>query len=176
MCGAAHQDVLAEDRAGGGDGDVALSEMQHVGADGVGDVRPVVHGEQLAVPAAGVGEDLEVFELLGRLHALVTQLHDVDPGGEHGVEKAGEVALLLPGVRAQIEPGVGQQLTSRGHGCSPRWVGGVRAGAARPLPAHRVVLSFRRPERREPDAQDSGSQVRRRAPGPGASPPCRDSR
>ena len=58
--------------------------------------------------SAGVGEHREVFELLGRLHALVAQLHDVHAAGQHGVEELGEVALPLAGVRAQVEPGAGE--------------------------------------------------------------------
>lgn len=40
--GAADEDVVAEDRAGGGDREVALAEVEYVGRGGVGDVRAVV--------------------------------------------------------------------------------------------------------------------------------------
>lgn len=117
--GAADHHALADDGAGCGDRQVSLAEVEHVGPDGVGDIGPVVHCEQFAVAPAGVGEDRQVFELLGRLHALVAQLDDVHPGGEHGVEEGGQVALAPAGIRAQIEPGVGQQLARRGHGEVP---------------------------------------------------------
>lgn len=108
VAGAADEHSLAEDGAGRGDGDVALAEVQDVGADGVRDVGAVVHGEELAVAACGLGENLEVFELLPRLHALVPQLDDVHACGQDGVEELGEVTLPLAGVRAEVEPGVGQ--------------------------------------------------------------------
>lgn len=123
MAGAADQDLLAEDGAGGGDGDVALAEVQDVGADGVRDVGAVVDREELAVAAGALGEDPQVFEFLTGFHALVAELDDVDAAGEGGVEELGEVALPLACVRAQVEPGVGQLL----HGCTPRGGGGVRA-------------------------------------------------
>ncbi len=105
---AADEDLLAENRTGGGNGKVALTEVQDVGADGVGHVGTVVDREELAVPGAGVGEDFQVVQLLGRLHALVAQLHDVDATGQHGVQELREVALLLTRVGAEIEPGVGE--------------------------------------------------------------------
>src|SRR3954462_2574582 len=104
--GAAYEDVVAEDRAGGGDGQVALADVQHTGARRVGDVGPVVDREELAVPRAGVGEDLEVFQFLGRLHALVAQLHDVDAPGQDRVQELAKVTLALAGVRAEIDAGV----------------------------------------------------------------------
>ncbi|CAM5477504.1 hypothetical protein SPURM210S_01116 [Streptomyces purpurascens] len=106
--GPADQDVVAEDRAGCRHREVALAEVQHVGAGGVGDVRPVVDREQLAVPSTGVGEDGQPLQLLARLHALVPQLHDVDPTGQHGIEELHEVALPLAGVGAEVDPGVGE--------------------------------------------------------------------
>lgn len=56
----------------------------------------------------GVGEDGQVLQLLARLHALVAQLHDVHAVRQDGVEELGEVALALAGVRAQVQPGVGE--------------------------------------------------------------------
>ncbi len=82
--------------------------MQDVGAGGVGDVGAVVDGEELAVPGTGLGEDPQVVEFLGRLHALVAQLNDVHPGGQHGVQELREVALAPAGVGAEVEPGVGE--------------------------------------------------------------------
>lgn len=116
MRGAADQDVVAEDRPGGGHRKVALAQVQHVGADGVGDVRPVVHREQRAVPTAGVREDGEVLQLLGRLHALVPQLHDVHAVRQDRVQEVGEVALAPAGVRAEVHPGVGEPGACGGFG------------------------------------------------------------
>ncbi len=133
--GAADQDVLAEDRAGRGHREVALAEVQHVGAGGVGDVRPVVDRQESAVPGAGVGEDLEVLQLLGGLHALVPQLHDVDPAGQDRVQELRQVALAPAGVRAEVDPGVGEFRAGGccggvGHACVPRCsvCGGVAYG------------------------------------------------
>lgn len=62
-----------------------------------------------------------MLQLLGGLHALVPELDDVHACGEHRVQESGEVTLELAGVRAQIEPGIGQLLARRGHGRTPPW-------------------------------------------------------
>ncbi|SCD74125.1 hypothetical protein GA0115252_11704 [Streptomyces sp. DfronAA-171] len=108
--------------ARGGDGEVALAEVEHVGAGGVGDVGAVVHGEEFAMAAAGVGEDLEQFQFLGGFQALVPQLDDVDAAGEDGVEEGGEVVPVLAGVRAEVETGVREYGARRRVRCPVRHV------------------------------------------------------
>src|SRR5215467_9309535 len=65
---------------------VTLSDMQHVGACRDGDVGPVVHREQRAVPVAGCPEDIEEAEFFPRLQALLPELHDVHARPEHLVK------------------------------------------------------------------------------------------
>ncbi|GAA1512606.1 hypothetical protein GCM10009741_07790 [Kribbella lupini] len=57
------------------------------------------------MPLAGVGEDLQRGELVGGLHLLLPELDDVDTPAQGGVEELFEVALLRPGVGAQVQPG-----------------------------------------------------------------------
>ena len=82
--------------------------MQHVGTDRAGDVRPVVHGEQRAMPVAGPAERRKERHLVRGLKALLPQLNDVYPGPENGVEEVCQVSLPLPRVGAQVQPGGGQ--------------------------------------------------------------------
>ncbi len=87
--------------------------MQHVGVGGQRDVRPVVHGQQRAVPGAGFGDDLQRGQFLPGLKGfgrLVAQLHDVHPAGQRGVDELGEVTAVPARVRAQVQPCVGQAL------------------------------------------------------------------
>ncbi len=128
MGGTADEYVVAEDRPGGGHGEVALAEVEDVGAGRVGDIGAVVDREQSAVTGAGVGEDLEVLELFGGLHALVAELDDVHAVGEDGVQEVGEVALALAGVGAEVDAGVGEVgAWGVGHGFPRGWVA-LRAG------------------------------------------------
>ena len=83
------QHVGADDPAGGGRRQVPLPDVQHVGTRRNGHVRPVVDGQQLAVPAAGVGEDGEQVELVRGLQVLLAQLDDVDPAGSSASRKSG---------------------------------------------------------------------------------------
>ncbi len=106
--------VVAEDPAGRRDGQVVLPEVQHVGAGGEGHVGAVVDGEQRAVPAAGVREDLQGGQLLARLHPLLAQLQQVHPAAQRGVGELGEVAALAAGVGADVEPGPGEPLAAPG--------------------------------------------------------------
>ncbi|GAA2879919.1 hypothetical protein GCM10010517_42370 [Streptosporangium fragile] len=80
--------------------------MEHVGADRVRDVRPVVHGQELAVPVARLAEDGQQLQLLTRLQALLSQLDDVDPARESGVQEVGEVSPVTAPVGAQVQAGV----------------------------------------------------------------------
>ena len=113
---------------------VVLPEVEHVRPGREGDVGPVVHRQQRAVPAAGGREHLEQRELLARLEALLPQLHDVDPAAENRVEERGQVTLGAPPVGAQVQPGVGQPGTQVSHPDimpHPRPYPGPRPAAAR---------------------------------------------
>ena len=108
MAAPADERARAEDAPRDRHRQVVLPQVEHVGPGGQRDVRAVVHGQQAAVPPAGVREHLEQREFLARLQALLPQLHDVHPGAEDGVEELRQVALGPPGVRAQVEPRVRQ--------------------------------------------------------------------
>ena len=96
---------------------VVLAQVQHVGAGGAGDVGAVVDRQQRAVPAGGVGEDLQRRQLVAGLQraelllarrALVAQLDDVHPAGQRGVGELGQIAALAARVGAQVQPGAGE--------------------------------------------------------------------
>ena len=65
------------------------------------------------MPVDGRPEDLGVGDFRARLQPLLPQLDDVDAGGQYGVKELGQVALALPRVRAQVEPGVGKPVLRR---------------------------------------------------------------
>ncbi len=108
MTAEADERTRAEDAPRDRDRQVILAQMQDVGAGRERDVRPVVDRQQTAMPPARVGEHLKQREFLGRLEALLPQLHDVDPGTEDSVEERGQVAPGSPGVGAQVQSRVGQ--------------------------------------------------------------------
>lgn len=96
--------------------------MQHVGPGGQGDIGAIVDGQQSAVAACGVGQDLERFEFLTGLKrpelfltrgALVTQLDQVDAAGECRVGEFGQVTAFTTGVGAQIQRGALQALDGK---------------------------------------------------------------
>ena len=93
--------------------------MQYVGSRGERDVRAVVDRQQLAVPLAGVREHLQRGQFVRSLHLLLAELHDVHATGQCGVQELLEVALLLPRIRAQVEPGVGQSVGVVSHTPKP---------------------------------------------------------
>ena len=129
-------DVPAEDRAGGRDRQVVLPQVQHLRPGRVGDVGAVVHREQPAVLTARGGEHLQQRELLAGLEVLLPQLHDVDPGGQHGVEEPGQVTLAPPRVRAQVESRVGQPRAQLMN------IACHRAIQSRALPRHYVDIGW----------------------------------
>ena len=101
---------------------VALAQVQHVGAGRAGDVGAVVDREQGAVPAGRVGEDLAGRQLVARLQraepllagrTLVAQLDDVDAAGQGGVGELGQVTALAAGVGAQVQPALRRDGESR---------------------------------------------------------------
>jgi hypothetical protein len=105
-----------EDPPRHGDRQVVLPQVQHVGPRRERDVGPVVDREQPPVPSAGGSEHLEQRQLLAGFQALLPQLDDVHPGGEHRVEERNQVTLAPPPVGAQVEPGGRQPLTHVRHG------------------------------------------------------------
>ncbi|BDB40275.1 hypothetical protein IWGMT90018_07210 [Mycobacterium kiyosense] len=111
MTGQAEQRARSHDLAGHLDRQVALAQVQHVGAGRAGDVGAVVHREQGAVPVGRVGQDLAGGQLVERLQRteplltgrpFVAQLDDVHPPGQRGVGKLGQVAAFPAGVGAQV--------------------------------------------------------------------------
>jgi len=105
----ADQDVVAGYLPGHRYRQVVLPQVQDRSPARPGDVRAVVDRPQRAVPLRRRRERLQAAQLVAGLDALLPQLHDVDPVGQHGVEEVGEVALPLAGVRAEIEPGADQR-------------------------------------------------------------------
>ncbi len=67
VTGQAEQRARSHDLAGHLDRQVALAQVQHVGAGRAGDVGAVVHREQGAVPVGRVGQDLAGGQLVERL-------------------------------------------------------------------------------------------------------------
>ena len=67
MCGAADQRARPDDVAGGGERQIVLAQMQHVGSGGAGDVRVVVDRKQRAVAARRIGENLKRRQFGARL-------------------------------------------------------------------------------------------------------------
>lgn len=111
MGGAPDHRAGTDDFAGEGQREVVLAQMHYVGAGGPGDVGPVVHREQRAVPSRSVGEDLQRVQFAGGLQwselpltgrAFVAQLNDVDAAGERGVGELGQITAFTPGVGAQV--------------------------------------------------------------------------
>ncbi len=107
---------------------VALPDVQDVGAGQRGDVGAIVHRQQRSVGVdhpAEVGEDrefltrLEDAEARFPRRALVPELHDADPAGERRVDEVEQVAALPPRIRAQIEPGRVEAAKSSVRGAEP---------------------------------------------------------
>jgi hypothetical protein len=91
--------------------------VKHVGARGERDVGAVVDRHERAVAAGRVGEHLERFQLGAGLQrseplladrTLVTQLDDVHPACQRGVDELGQVAAFPAGVGAQVELSFGE--------------------------------------------------------------------
>ena len=80
--------------------------MQHIGTGDRRKIGAIVDREQLAVSPARVGDNFQGRQLVNGVEALVSELHDVDPIGEHRVQKLRQIALVPTGVRAQIQAGV----------------------------------------------------------------------
>ncbi len=104
------QRVRAEDAPGHRHRQVVLAEVQHIRAGRQGDVGPVVHGQQPAVPPAGRREHLQQPQFLPRLQPLLAQLHDVHPGREHPIQELGQIPPVPPPVGAQVQPRIRQPL------------------------------------------------------------------
>jgi hypothetical protein len=117
VAGQSEQHVRPDDVAGDVQRQVALPEVQHIGAGRAGDVGAVVDGEQGAVPVGRVGQDLARRQLVARFEraeplltgrSLVTQLDDVHAAGQGGVDKHRQIAALTARVGAQIQSRGGQ--------------------------------------------------------------------
>lgn len=109
---AAEQRIRPDDVAGEGQRQIVLAEAQHVGECAAGDVGPVVHREQRAVPlrprrpappALRAPAWPERTELCFTGRALVPQLDDVHATGECRVGELGQVTALPAGVGAQVQ-------------------------------------------------------------------------
>ncbi len=101
-------DVRAEDPSRERHRQVVLAEMQDRRAGGERHVRPVVDREQLAVPRSRRRELVEQPQFLAGLQPLLSQLHDVDPGAQDGIQEIGQIALTTTRIGAEVEAGVGQ--------------------------------------------------------------------
>ena len=105
----------ADDLSRHGQRKVVLPEVQHIGAGRPRDVGAVVDGHQPAVPARGVGENLQRRQFAARLQwaerpladrPLVAQLDDVDAAGQHRIGELGEITAFAAGVGAEVQPSV----------------------------------------------------------------------
>ncbi len=81
--------------------------------DGDGNVRTVIKDEERIVAVGRGPEGRTPPQEIARLRVLLTELHDVDAGGQHRVEKGVEVALRLAGVCDEVQPGAGKPLAPR---------------------------------------------------------------
>ena len=92
--------------------------MQHVGLEASGQLGGIVHADDALVGRGGLTSYFESRQLGLRFHVFLADLHDVDTPGKSRLEEALEIALLFPGVRAQVEPGkaeAGLQTHQRSH-------------------------------------------------------------
>ena len=133
---------------------VLLADVEHGSPGERGDVRPVIDGPKPAVPVGRLAQDVQEFEFLGGLDALVPQLDDVHPAGKGGVDEVSKVAAVLAGIGAEVQAGGGVDVM-RGHGTQPsssklgRYRGsplqlsqngaGLRGRKSRPLDLIRLV-------------------------------------
>jgi len=117
MRGQADQRVRPDDLAGHARRQVALAQVQHIGAGRAGNIGAVVDREQGTVPAGRIGKGLAGGQLVACLERaeppltgrpLVAQLDDVDPAGQGGIDELGQVAALTARVGAQVQPGRGE--------------------------------------------------------------------
>ncbi len=95
--------------------------MQHRSTGRVRDVGPIIDREQLAVPSRRIREDFQEPKLVTRLKSLLSELDDVHAIGQYGVQEFGEVTLVLPGVRTEIEPGLRQRRSRYGRHIGGRY-------------------------------------------------------
>ena len=95
----------------GGGGQVALAEVQHRGAGGGRDIRPVIDGPERSMTIGGSGEHLEGSELVGNVDGFIAQLNDVYPSRESGVDKLGKISAPRSSIGADIQLGI-----RNGHG------------------------------------------------------------
>ena len=84
---------------------VVLTKMQDVRASSVGNIGPIVNGQERSMRATRFPEHLQVTQFLGSFQALLPELDDVDAIAQHLVKEPRQVALGLPGVGAEVQPG-----------------------------------------------------------------------
>src|SRR6185369_9020063 len=107
-------------------------------AGGVGNVGPVVDRPELAGGIGDLRQHLQEPQLVARFQALLSELDDVHSTGIGRREKVAKVTLALPGIGAQIEPGLREPGPRRGdvdHG-SRRYPIPLRIDRGVLLPAH----------------------------------------
>ncbi len=89
-------------------GEVALTEVQDVRTRDPSKIGAIIDGQQRVMACAGISENLECRQLRPCLHALLPQLHDIDAGRQHRVQKFREVTLAFARVGAQVQQGAPQ--------------------------------------------------------------------
>src|SRR5580700_4395494 len=77
--------------------------MDAVGAGGDGDVGPVIHHEERAIPIRCGAERFAPSEQIARFGALLAQLDDIRAGFEHGTQERLEIAVFLTGAGDHIQ-------------------------------------------------------------------------
>ena len=112
---------VADDPAGDRHRKIILAEVQDRRLRRVRDVGTIVDREQFPVPLRGGREDLQEPEFVARLESLLSELHDVHAVCQYGIQELGEIALSLPGIRTQIEPGLRQRLARYGRHIGGRY-------------------------------------------------------
>ena len=82
--------------------------MLHLGLEASSQLRGIVHAYDALGRSGSLSSYFKGRQLCLRFHAFLADLHDVDTPGKSRLEKAFEIALPIPSVRAQVEPGEAQ--------------------------------------------------------------------
>ncbi len=143
VAAAADERIRAEDAPRDRHRQVVLPEVEHVGPGGERDVRAVVHGQQAAVPPAGIREHLEQAEFLARLQVLLPELDDVHPGAQDGVEtgRSPWIAGSRCTGRGARPPAAPADRWSPAHPITGSSPGGCPAGEVACVPSSRPATS-----------------------------------
>jgi hypothetical protein len=86
--------VGAEQAAGERNGRVVLADVDAVGGDVEGEVGPIIEDERHAAIRADRLDEAGPRQKRHRLEMLLTQLHDVDPAGDAGLDEPGQVRAV----------------------------------------------------------------------------------